>query len=346
MSTILITGGAGFIGTNLAYRLLSAGHTVWIFDNLSRQHVVRNLSWLMSVSQERLHTEIADIRDRSALRRIVQRSEHVFHLAAQVSVTSSVDNPKNDFDVNVGGTMGLLEEIRSAGHHPSLIYTSTNKVYGGLEDIPLRVQGKRYVRTDGENRGVDENTNLNFHSPFGCSKGAAEQYVLDYSRTYGIPTAVFRMSCIYGPHQFGNEDQGWVAHLMSRAITGKPLTIYGDGCQVRDILFVEDLIDALLVARENITAISGEAFNIGGGHENTISLLEFVDLLGEFNAHPPVSFSGWRMGDQRYYVSNTQKFQAVTGWAPRVELREGMKALFAWLVETYAKPELFARQAS
>jgi len=346
MSTILITGGAGFIGTNLAYRLLSSGHTVCIFDNLSRPYVDRNLSWLMSVRRERLQAEIADIRDRSALRHVVQRAHHVFHLAAQVAVTSSVEDPKTDFDINLGGTIHLLEEIRSAPHPPSLLYTSTNKVYGALESVILRKEGKRYVRNDGDRTGIDETANLAFHSPNGCSKGAAEQYVLDYSRTYGIRTVVFRMSCIYGPHQFGNEDHGWVAHIMSSAIAGKPITIYGDGCQVRDILFVEDLIDAMLLARQSIGKTAGQAFNIGGGAENTISLLEFIDVLGEFNARPPISFSGWRIGDQKYYVSNIHKFKALTGWTPRVGVREGVKALYEWLVEAHVAPELLARQAS
>ena len=346
MTAILITGGAGFIGTNLAHRLLSSGHTVYIFDNLSRQHVVRNLSWLMSVQADRLNAEIADIRDRTALRRVVNCVDHVFHLAAQVAVTSSVEDPKTDFDINVAGTLQLLEETRSAPKPPSLIYTSTNKVYGALERIPLQIRGKRYVRADGEDAGIDENTNLNFHSPYGCSKGAAEQYVLDYCRTYGIRTAVFRMSCIYGPHQFGNEDQGWVAHIMSRAIAGKPITIYGDGRQVRDILFVEDLVDALLLAQRRISDIAGEAFNIGGGPENAISLLEFIDLLSEFNARPALRFSAWRIGDQKYYVSNTRKFQAMTGWAPRFGIREGVKALHQWLVATNVQPELLVRQAS
>jgi len=346
MSTILITGGSGFIGTNLAYRLLSSGHTVCIFDNLSRQHVDRNLSWLMSVRRERLQAEIADIRDRSALRRVVQRADHVFHLAAQVAVTASVDDPKTDFDINVGGTMNLLEEIRSAPRPPSLIYTSTSKVYGALHNFIVRREGRRYVRTDGYRAGIDESANLNFHSPYGCSKGAAEQYVLDYSRTYGIRTVVFRMSCIYGPHQFGNEDQGWVAHIMSRAIAGKPVTICGDGCQVRDILFVEDLIDAMLLARQRIGDIAGEAFNIGGGTENTISILEFIDMLGEFNARPHVSFAGWRIGDPKYYVSNIHKFKTVTGWTPRMSVRDGIRVLYEWLMEAHVAPELLVRQAS
>jgi CDP-paratose 2-epimerase len=346
MSAILITGGAGFIGTNLAYRLLSAGHTVYILDNLSRKNVVRNLSWLMGIKADRLVADIADVRDRSALRRAVKHVDHVFHLAAQVAVTSSVDDPITDRDINLSGTINLLEEIRSAPNPPSLIYTSTNKVYGALPHIPVEARGKRYVRTDGKDAGIDESTNLNFHSPYGCSKGAAEQYVLDYHRTYGIATAVFRMSCIYGPHQFGTEDQGWVAHIMSQAVQRKPITIYGDGRQVRDILFVEDLVDAFLLAQENIHVLAGEAFNIGGGVQNTISLLEFLELLNDFQTAPAVNFSAWRIGDQKYYVSKTTKFQLATGWAPRVSVRDGIRALYQWLLEAKIAADAVVRQAS
>jgi CDP-paratose 2-epimerase len=346
MSCILITGGSGFIGTNLAYRLLSAGHSVYVFDNLSRRNVVHNLSWLMRITSDRALIEIADVRDRAALRRVVKDCDHVFHLAAQVAVTSSIQDPKTDHEVNVAGTLNLLEEIRSAPTPPSLIFTSTNKVYGGLEHLPLEVRGRRYVRTDAGHAGLSEATPLDFHSPHGCSKGAAEQYVLDYHRTYGIRTAVFRMSCIYGPHQFGIEDQGWVAHIMARAMAGKSITIYGNGCQVRDLLFVDDLVDALLVARENIDLIAGQAFNIGGGPENTISLLELIEQLHEFNVRPELVFSAWRIGDQKYYVSDTRKFQTATGWVPRTSLKAGLRALHHWLLEAQAAPESLVRQAS
>jgi CDP-paratose 2-epimerase len=345
MSTILITGGAGFIGANLASRLLSAGHTVHIFDNLSRQHVVRNVSWLMSMDAERIHVDIADIRDRLALKRAVRKADHIFHLAAQVAVTSSVSDPKTDFDINIGGTIYLLEEMRSAPKPPTLIYTSTNKVYGSLDQLALRAEGNRYV-PEGRQPGVDETMNLSFHSPYGCSKGAAEQYVLDYSRTYGIRTAVFRMSCIYGPRQFGTEDQGWVAHIMSRAIAGKPITVYGDGRQVRDILFIDDLIDAFLVANDRIDNISGEAFNIGGGPENSISLLELIDALQRFALRPAVAFGAWRVGDQKYYVSDTTKFRTMTGWSPQVRIPSGLFELHRWLMEVHAGAEVLMKKAS
>lgn len=344
MRGILITGGVGFIGTNLTRRLLSMGHTVYLFDNLSRPNVIQNLSWLMEFGGNRLIVEIADVRDRAALRQVVNRVDHVFHLAAQVAVTSSVADPATDFQINVGGTVNLLEEIRGAANPPSLIFTSTNKVYGALDHYALETSGKRYTPpTVGQ--GLDETAHLNFHSPYGCSKGAAEQYVLDYSRTYGMKTAVFRMSCIYGPHQFGTEDQGWVAHIMSHAVQGKPITIYGDGRQVRDILFVDDLVDAFLLAQQQMDTIAGEAFNVGGGTRNTISLLEFLDILDEFNARPTVNFSSWRIGDQKYYVSDTHKLQSRTGWVPRVSAREGIAALYDWMVEMKIAPEI-AKQAS
>jgi CDP-paratose 2-epimerase len=333
MKTILITGGSGFVGANLAHRLLSKGHRVCILDNLSRSNVERNLNWLLGMHSELLQVEIGDVRNREIVRAAVAKVDHVFHLAAQVAVTSSVDDPRSDFDVNALGTLTLLEEIRKSLSPPSLIFTSSNKVYGSLDRLRLNVAGKRYVRGKGD-YGIDESFPLDFHSPYGCSKGAAEQYVLDYHRTYGLRTAVFRMSCVYGPHQFGNEDQGWVAHIMARALSGEPVTIYGDGRQVRDILYIDDLVDALLIAFARLDQLGGEPFNIGGGPANTISLLELMDLLHMFHSRPPVQFSGWRRGDQKYYVSDTRKFASRTGWNPRVGVDAGIRALHGWLLET------------
>ena len=263
---ILITGGAGFIGTNLAGRLLSSGRPVLVYDDLSRPGVERNLAWLTDQYGDLLRVEIADIRDRQSLRAAVQNAEQVFHFAAQVAVTTSLTDPRRDFEINVGGTLNLLEEIRSLDDPPPLLFTSTNKVYGSLSDLALEKNCTRYQPLDASLRtGVSEERPLDFHSPYGCSKGAADQYVLDYARTFGLPAVVFRMSCIYGLHQMGTEDQGWVAHFLIRAIQGKPLVLYGDGMQVRDILFVEDLVDAFLLAQANMHTLSGEAFNIGGG---------------------------------------------------------------------------------
>jgi CDP-paratose 2-epimerase len=262
----------------------------------------------------------------------------VFHFAAQVAVTTSLVDPFLDVDVNARGTLNLLEAIRAieVDERPSLLFTSTNKVYGHLDDLALRPRGRRYEPEDRAigRRGISEARSLDFHSPYGCSKGAAEQYVLDYARTFGLRNTVFRMSCIYGPHQFGNEDQGWVAHFLIQSMERRPLTLYGDGLQVRDVLFVEDLVDAMLLAHGNIDRIAGEAFNIGGGPENTVSLLELLDVIGELlGSAPAYSIEPWRTADQRYYVSDTTKFEAETGWRAKVPVEAGVSRLLAWLAE-------------
>ena len=334
--TTLITGGAGFIGANLAHRLLSAGRPVLLLDNLSRAGVEKNLQWLRDVHGDAVEIMVEDIRDRAGVQRAVSRASHVFHFAAQVAVTTSISDPIEDFDINARGTLNVLEAIRLQPSPPSLVITSTNKVYGGLEDVGLTRKGRRYapVSRELEARGISEAQPLDFHSPYGCSKGTADQYVCDYARTYGLSTVVFRMSCIYGPHQFGTEDQGWVAHFLVRALAGEPITIYGDGMQVRDILFVEDLLDAFLLAERNIARLSGEVFNIGGGPANTISLLDLLDRMEVLNGEAPkVEFERWRTGDQRYYVSDTRKFSEATGWRAKVGTDEGIERLNAWLRE-------------
>nr|MDQ2898597.1 GDP-mannose 4,6-dehydratase [Acidobacteriota bacterium] len=323
----LITGGAGFIGTNLARQLLNAGDSVLVLDNLSRPGVEQNLARLQRDFPNRLEVAIEDVRNASAVRKAVRNAAQVFHFAAQVAVTTSLENPLHDFEVNVRGTLNLLEAIRALPTPVPLVFTSTNKVYGGLEDIPLRLNCTRYLPSDSTLRtGVGEQRKLDFHSPYGCSKGAADQYVLDYARTFGMPAVVFRMSCIYGPHQFGTEDQGWIAHFLIRAIEGKPIVLYGDGMQVRDVLFVEDLMDAFLLAQSNMQTLSGHAFNIGGGLGNTTSLLELMDLIASISGERPrTSTADWRSGDQRYYVSDTRKFKTATGWAPKVPVRQGVE---------------------
>jgi CDP-paratose 2-epimerase len=333
---VVITGGAGFIGTNLADKIASSGRRVRLLDNLSRPGVENNLRWLLDTHGDRVSIEIADVRDAAAVRRAVAGAETVFHFAAQVAVTTSLDDPAHDFDVNARGTLNVLEAARAQKEPPAVLFTSTNKVYGGMEDVPLRQRAQRYEPADDtlRARGFGEDRPLDFHSPYGCSKGAADQYVLDYARSYGLRTAVFRMSCIYGPHQFGTEDQGWVAHFLIRALEERPLTLYGDGMQVRDILYVEDLVRAFLLAEENIGSIAGQAFNMGGGAGNTVSLLELVDLIGSLHGRrPKVSFEDWRTGDQRYYVSDFAKFAAATGWRPRVDARQGVGNLYNWLLE-------------
>ncbi len=336
---ILITGGAGFIGANLAHRLLSEGQTVLVFDNISRPGVDRNVEWLRETHGARLLIEVADIRDRYALRAALRGVTRVYHLAAQVAVTTSLADPARDFEINARGTLNLLEEVRALSDPPPVVFTSTNKVYGELAGVTLQRSGRRYVPEDDSllRSGIAENRSLCFHSPYGCSKGAADQYVLDYARIFGLRTAVFRMSCIYGPHQFGNEDQGWLAHFMIRAIEGSPIVIYGDGMQVRDALFVEDLVDALLLAQEDMAAIRGRAFNIGGGPENSVSLLEVLDIIAELRgARPRLRFEDWRPADQRYYVSDVRAFEAATGWRPRTGVREGLSRLHSWLLESRA----------
>ncbi|MBV9010099.1 MAG: SDR family NAD(P)-dependent oxidoreductase [Verrucomicrobia bacterium] len=332
---VLITGGAGFVGCNLANRIARSGERVLLFDNLSRAGVEQNVAWLREQHPESVHLLVGDVRDLHALEEAVQHASAVFHLAAQVAVTTSLSSPIHDFEVNARGTLNLLESLRALRNPPPLIFTSTNKVYGCLRDVPLALRADRYEPARREHaRGISETQPLEFYSPYGCSKGAADQYVLDYAQTYGLPAVVLRMSCIYGPHQFGTEDQGWVAHFLIQALNGRPITIYGDGKQVRDILYIEDLLDAFALARENVASITGRAFNIGGGSDNTTSLLELVKIIGQLNGAPRVKSGSWRPGDQRYYVSDFSSFAHATGWRPKVSLRDGIARLQDWLLET------------
>jgi CDP-paratose 2-epimerase len=286
--SVLITGGAGFVGVNLAARLVDEGEQVRILDSLVRPGSEQNIQWLQQRYPKDVDFVQADVRDPRAVTRAVEGVEHVVHLAAQVAVTRSLVDPAFDFDVNALGTLNVLEAVRGSACRPSVLFTSTNKVYGGLEDLRVQTEGQRYMPTNEQVRagGVDESRGLDFHSPYGCSKGAADQYVLDYSRSFGLHTAVFRMSCIYGPHQHGNEDQGWVAHMIRAALANEPITIYGDGRQVRDVLFIEDLVDAFGCARRHIAELSGRAFNIGGGPGNTVSLLELIQQLQHLLQRP------------------------------------------------------------
>jgi CDP-paratose 2-epimerase len=330
----VITGGAGFIGTNLAERLLQDDQHVLVYDNLSRAGVEQNLQGLCE-RHPSVEVQVADVRDKYQVERAVRTAQHVFHFAAQVAVTTSLVQPTIDFEVNAAGTVNVLEAIRGRSTPPTLIFTSTNKVYGNLLDVDLRANDTRYEPSDASVRahGIDEGRPLDFHSPYGCSKGTADQYVLDYARSYGIPATVFRMSCIYGPHQCGNEDQGWVAHFVAHALTGQPLMIYGDGKQVRDALFVDDLIDAFLIARDSVPDVAGRAFNMGGGAENTISLLELLAMLQPLvGRHIRVAFEEWRTGDQRYYVSDTRQYQHATGWRASVGVADGVGRLSTWLM--------------
>ncbi|MDB5392762.1 MAG: NAD-dependent epimerase/dehydratase [Rhodospirillales bacterium] len=344
-SAVLITGGAGFIGCNLADRLSKTGRQVVIYDNLSRPGVKLNLAWLRR-SHPALQFHKGDIRDFAELKRAIDGCGTVFHLAAQVAVTTSLVSPREDFQVNLEGTMNLLEAIRESKRDIGLVFTSTNKVYGALDDVAVDEELSRYsAAVPGFQLGVDESRPLDFHSPYGCSKGAADQYVLDYSRTFGLRTAVFRMSCIYGPHQHGNEDQGWVAHFLIRALADLPISIYGSGKQVRDILFVDDLVEAFCAAECKLGSIAGHAFNIGGGPNNTISLLELLDHIGLTGSRgSPVRFETWRQGDQRWYVSDPRKFSRATGWYPQVGVVDGLARLRSWLADNATPPHVAARE--
>ena len=327
----LITGGAGFIGTNLADRLLRGGRPVRVYDNLSRPGAEHNLRWLRATHGSRVQFEQGDVQSITRLRETLDNVGTVFHLAAQVAVTTSLADPRDDFAVNAAGTLNLLELIRETGRRIALVFTSTNKVYGALDDVPLVAFATRY-RPAADLRGIDEAHSLSFQSPYGCSKGTADQYVLDYARGYGVNATVFRMSCIYGPHQYGTEDQGWVAHFLVRAQQDLPITVYGDGRQVRDLLYVDDLIEALLAAEDHLPEIAGQAFNIGGGSDNTISLCELVEKISALQGDmPEIAYGPWRVGDQRWYVSDPSKFERATGWRPKINVEEGIRQLHQWI---------------
>ncbi|MBS1120686.1 MAG: NAD-dependent epimerase/dehydratase [Deltaproteobacteria bacterium] len=333
---VLIIGGAGFIGSNLAARFAAQGYRVRIYDSLSRPGVEQNLAWLQMQHGDRIEAEIADVRDRVRLRGAVAGARAVFHFAAQVATTTSLLEPRHDFEVNAWGTLEVLEALRVQATPPPLVFASTNKVYGSLQDVPMMIEGSRWRPTSAAlaATGIDERRGLAFRTPQGCSKGAADQYVLDYAHSFGLPATVLRMSCIYGPRQLGTEDQGWVAHFLICALRDQEITIYGDGRQVRDVLFVDDLIDALDRAWTHIDAIRGRAFNIGGGPGNSISLVELVDLISLLRgSSPDIAMEGWRAGDQRYYVSDPSAFTAATGWRPRISPRAGVEALYGWLLE-------------
>jgi len=334
VESYLITGGAGFIGTNLADYYLSRGKRVTVVDNFSRIGAEQNAAWLSERHGERVQVVPGDVRwGQQVLRELVEDVQVVYHLAAQVAVTTSVADPQTDFEVNAVGTFNVLEAVRLSSSRPIVIYSSTNKVYGGMEDLEVEESGGRYAYAD-QPHGIPENRPLDFHSPYGCSKGAGDQYVIDYARIYDLQTVVFRQSCIYGPHQFGIEDQGWLAWFAIRALQGLPVRIYGDGKQVRDVLYVDDLIAAYEAAIEGIEAASGQAYNIGGGPDNTLSLLELVELLGSELGKPlQHDFADWRPGDQRVYVSDVRKAAADFGWMPQTSPAEGVQGLLAWLGE-------------
>jgi len=330
---VLITGGAGFIGSNLADRLAGEGHEILVYDALARPGVERNLAWLKQRHASRITHIAGDVRDEDEVVRAAADAKAVFHLAAQVAVTTSLVDPREDFDINVRGTINLLDAVRTKTEPVPVIFASTNKVYGDLADIEMDTLHDRHEpKSFAARRGIGEDRPLDFHTPYGCSKGAADQYVLDYARSFDIPTCVFRMSCIYGQRQMGTEDQGWVAHFLIRALQGQPITIYGDGRQVRDILDVRDAVDAYVRALGNIDVVRGRAFNLGGGPTNAVSLLELIDEMGSIAGRDiELRFEDWRPGDQRWFVADTSAVRAILGLANPRGWREGVARLVDWL---------------
>lgn len=331
---VLVTGGAGFIGCNVADHHLGRGDEVVLLDNLSRPGTRANLDWLESRHAGGLSVHIGDIRHADFMREVtgsVGELDRVYHLAAQVAVTTSVVNPRDDFEINALGTFNVLEAVRSRAPEAVLIYASTNKVYGEMEELPVVEESTRYRFRDFD--GIAESQPLDFHSPYGCSKGAGDQYVRDYARIYGLRTVVMRQSCICGPRQMGVEDQGWVAHFCISAHKRRPITIFGDGKQVRDVLWIDDLIAAYDAAADRIDEHNGEVYNIGGGPDNTMSIwAEFGPMLEQIADRPiEVSYSDWRPGDQPVYVSDITKAEQELGWKPGVSLPHGVELLWNWV---------------
>ena len=330
---ILVTGGAGFIGCNIADRLAGAGHEVRIYDALSRPGVERNLAWLKERHGPKITSIVGDVRDEDEVVRAAADVQAVFHMAAQVAVTTSLVDPREDFEINIRGTVNVLDAVRNRSERVPVIFASTNKVYGDFADLPFTSDGDRY-QPDGliRDTGIDESRPLDFHTPYGCSKGAADQYVLDYCRSFDIPTVVFRMSCIYGQRQMGTEDQGWVAHFLIRALEGKPITLYGDGKQVRDILDVSNAVDAYVEALARIDQVRGRVFNLGGGPANAISLLQLMDEIPHVTGRDiDVRFEDWRQGDQRWFVANTNAARSALGLETPISWRDGVARLAEWL---------------
>lgn len=329
----LITGGAGFIGSNYVHRLLTRGEYVTIYDNLSRKGSVVNLQWLMSVFGDKVNLVVGDIRDAALMTATAAHADVIVHLASQVAVTTSVQHPREDFEVNALGTFNVLEAARLSPKQPLVLYASTNKVYGGMDQLAIKEETTRYAYRDYP-EGISENFSLDFHSPYGCSKGTGDQYVRDYARIYNLRTIVFRQSCIYGPRQFGVEDQGWVAWFIIAAVMGYPMTIYGNGKQVRDLLYVEDLLDAYDASIDRVDQVAGEIYNVGGGPVNQLSVwLEFKPLLEDLVGHRiEIKHAQWRPGDQRIFVSDIRKAQRDLGWRPKVDVASGIHRLYHWVV--------------
>lgn len=329
----LVTGGAGFIGSNYVQRLLTRGEKVTIYDNFSRAGAPRNLEWLkQQFGENAFEVIVGDVRDADRIAETAKSADRIVHLAGQVAVTTSVINPRDDFESNALGTFNVMEAARLSGRDPIVVYASTNKVYGGMDDVELFEEPTRWRYKDLVH-GCPETQPLDFHSPYGCSKGTGDQYVRDYARMYGLRTVVFRQSCIYGPRQFGIEDQGWVAWFIIAAVMNRPITIYGDGKQVRDILHVSDLIAAYDLAIDKIDIARGQVYNMGGGPDNVMSIwAEFGPKLEKFiNGKIEVARGDWRPGDQRVFYADISKAEKELGWKPQVGVEEGVQKLFEWV---------------
>jgi CDP-paratose 2-epimerase len=331
----LVTGGAGFIGSNYVYRLLERGEKVTVYDNLSRAGASLNLTWLdATFGKNAFRLIVGELTDAALLVDSARTAEVIIHLAGQVAVTTSISQPRLDFESNALGTFNTLEAARLSGRDPIFIYASTNKVYGGMEDVRLVEEATRWRYAD-LTHGCPETQPLDFHSPYGCSKGSGDQYVRDYARIYCLRSVVFRQSCIYGPRQFGIEDQGWLAWLVIAAVNKRPITIYGDGRQVRDVLHVDDLLDAYDAALDQIDRAAGQVYNLGGGPDNVISVwAEFGPMLERLLGEKiPVAHSDWRPGDQRVFYADIRKAGRDLGWWPKIPVEVGLERLFAWVMD-------------
>lgn len=340
---ILITGGAGFIGSNLAHRLANMGHQLIVYDALARPGVEMNLDWLTAAHGAQIEPVIADIRDTARLADCVARAGLIYHFAAQVAVTTSLVDPLGDFGINLAGTISLLEAARQQPDPPGVVFASTNKVYGDLADLDFMLTPNGYAPAHAllRQHGVGEDRPLDFHTPYGCSKGAADQYVLDYARSFDVPAAVLRMSCIYGRRQLGTEDQGWVAHFLIRALQGEPITLFGDGQQVRDVLDVGDAVAAYVALGQRLAQFSGTAWNLGGGPANAVSLNMMIDHCASLTGRRAiVERSDWRAGDQRWFVADTRAIRQALQLAPARNWREGVADLHQWLIDNRATPQL------
>ncbi|HJR79761.1 MAG TPA: GDP-mannose 4,6-dehydratase [Anaerolineales bacterium] len=328
-----VTGGAGFIGSNYVHRLVQRGENVTVYDNLSRAGAPRNVAWLEETfGKDAFRLIVGDLRDAALLTESVKDADIIVHLAGQVAVTTSVTDPRDDFEANALGTFNALEAARLSKRNPIFLYASTNKVYGGMEEVKIVEEETRWRYKD-LIEGCPETQPLDFHSPYGVSKGSGDQYTRDYSRIYGLRSVVFRQSCIYGPRQFGVEDQGWLAWMMIAAVTGRPITIYGDGKQVRDVLHVNDLLDAYDAAIEKIDIATGQIYNVGGGPRNVLAVwTEFGPILERLLGRMvDVAHADWRPGDQRVFYADFSKARRELGWEPRIDLEEGLEMLFDWV---------------